>query len=334
MEEHMRRRRGSLVGPLILIAFGLIFLLNNLGFLSWSVWEVIFRLWPILLIAIGLDLLLRSRWGAGGWATAVSVAILVALLSVAGFAAWLLAPQSIFGEGLYDQSFGVKPRVTGLALGGALRSESINQPLGNADSAEVELNLGVGTMNVAAMDRPDGLIEGTLILQENERVSQDLRVVGNTAQFRLHNETLSVFHGDGPYRGDDRQWDLWLNPEVPMKLKIAGGVGKVDLDLSRLRLSSLELHAGVSKTDLVLPRSGQLQATVEGGIGKLSVQVPRGMAARLQVEQGLTSVDVMGNYRRQGNVYVSPGYEGARNRVDLILKGGIGKITVQEYDVQ
>jgi len=57
-----RRWRGSLVGPIILIGLGIVFLLNNLGLLSWSVWEVILRLWPILLIAIGLDILLGRRW--------------------------------------------------------------------------------------------------------------------------------------------------------------------------------------------------------------------------------------------------------------------------------
>ena len=72
MNERKRRarpeqsRRGSLVGPVILLGLGIVFLLNNLGVLEWSVWEVIFRLWPVLLIAAGLDFLIgrRSVWGS------------------------------------------------------------------------------------------------------------------------------------------------------------------------------------------------------------------------------------------------------------------------------
>ena len=39
-----RKQRGSLVGPVILIGLGVVFLLNNLGVLAWSVWEVILRI--------------------------------------------------------------------------------------------------------------------------------------------------------------------------------------------------------------------------------------------------------------------------------------------------
>lgn len=51
-----------------------------LGLLSWSVWEVILRLWPILLIAIGLDILLGRRWAWGSWLVA---AIVLGLLLIA-----------------------------------------------------------------------------------------------------------------------------------------------------------------------------------------------------------------------------------------------------------
>ena len=64
--EGQKSRRGSLVGPVILIGLGIVFLLNSLGLLAWSVWEVIFRLWPILLIAGGLEIILNrvSAWGS------------------------------------------------------------------------------------------------------------------------------------------------------------------------------------------------------------------------------------------------------------------------------
>jgi hypothetical protein len=48
------RRRGFPVGPIILIAFGVMFLLMNFNFISF---ERIVRYWPLLLIAIGVYLL-------------------------------------------------------------------------------------------------------------------------------------------------------------------------------------------------------------------------------------------------------------------------------------
>lgn len=75
--------RGSIVLPLLLIAAGVILLLNKLEHLPWTVWDLLGKLWPILLIALGLDILFgRSalRWALGiALAVLVAVAVLVAL---------------------------------------------------------------------------------------------------------------------------------------------------------------------------------------------------------------------------------------------------------------
>lgn len=50
-------------GSIVLILVGLIFLLINLDIVSWS---MIFRFWPVLLIAVGVSILLRSKhWFVG-----------------------------------------------------------------------------------------------------------------------------------------------------------------------------------------------------------------------------------------------------------------------------
>ena len=91
MDEE-RGRRGGLFGPVILIGLGVVFLLNNLGILDWSVWEVIVRLWPVLLIAAGLDVLIGRRSALG------SLLSLVLTLAVLGGALWLLGTGAITGQ--------------------------------------------------------------------------------------------------------------------------------------------------------------------------------------------------------------------------------------------
>src|SRR5512139_225381 len=78
-----RERHGGVVGPVILISLGVIFLLNNLGWLDWSVWSTVLRLWPVLLIGAGLDILFgrRSMWG--------SLLVALLLLAVLAGAIWL-----------------------------------------------------------------------------------------------------------------------------------------------------------------------------------------------------------------------------------------------------
>src|SRR4030067_1428909 len=59
MESH--HDRGGLVAPIILIGVGLVFLVTNLGMLSTSIWGVLLRIWPVILIAMGIDLLIGRR---------------------------------------------------------------------------------------------------------------------------------------------------------------------------------------------------------------------------------------------------------------------------------
>ena len=103
-------RRGGLIGPVILIGLGVVFLLNNLGILSWSIWTVIFRLWPVLLVAAGLDLLLgrRSVWGSL-LALVLTVAIVAGVLGL--FGAGIMPGRAAAGEEISQ------------ALDGATRAE-------------------------------------------------------------------------------------------------------------------------------------------------------------------------------------------------------------------
>jgi hypothetical protein len=58
--------RQGVAAPTIFIAVGTVILLDNLNIVQWNVWQVILSLWPVLIVAIGLDLLVarRSIWGA------------------------------------------------------------------------------------------------------------------------------------------------------------------------------------------------------------------------------------------------------------------------------
>jgi hypothetical protein len=83
-----------------------------------------------------------------------------------------------------------------------------------------------------------------------------------------------------------------------------------------------------------MPAHGKFQAHVSGGIGEVTVRIPSGLAARIHLSAGLGSTDISGVYQRQGDLYVSPGFDAAGDRVELEVSGGVGKVTVQEVSSQ
>lgn len=55
MEEARKEAAGSPFGAFLLITVGLILLLNNFGVLPWSIWNIIWRFWPVVIIIAGLE---------------------------------------------------------------------------------------------------------------------------------------------------------------------------------------------------------------------------------------------------------------------------------------
>jgi hypothetical protein len=307
MDEKRDDRRRSLVGPVILIGLGVVFLLNNLGILAWSVWEVILRLWPILLVAAGLDLLLgrRSIWG--------SLLALVLTATIVAGVLWLVG--------------------SGIISGPASPAEEISQSLGDATQARVVIAPAVGTLRVGSLPESNDLVAGTIRPISGERVARDFRVEGETAILTLQSEgTFTAFSPFAGGWGDQRGWDLELNPDVPLQLEISLGVGESRADLTSMQVSDLNVSMGVGQTTVILPAEGRFQARIDGAIGQTVVLIPAGLEARVQIDTGIAGSQLPGNYRRQDDVYTSPGYAGADNRVDLEVSQAIGNISIRLFE--
>ena len=296
-----KRRNTSILGPVILIALGTILLLNTLGVLDWSVWWDILRLWPLLLIAIGVDLLIgrRSIWGG----------LVVALLVLGVLAGVVWQSQS-----------GAPP--SGMA------SQPIEQPLGGATQAEVSLAPAIGELRLEALREAANLVEGTVYLDKGEKIEENLTVQGNRATYTLKSGQVPWV----PFTGQagQRLWDLGLSPGVPLTLKVNSGVGANNLDLSGLTLDELSVSTGVGRTVVTLPAEGGFSANISQGIGEVVVVVPEGLGVRIKANTALAARDMPDDFVSAGeNVYTSPGYATAEQRVDLEAGIAIGKLTVR-----
>jgi hypothetical protein len=65
------------------------------------------------------------------------------------------------------------------------------------------------------------------------------------------------------------------------------------------------------------------------GLNTISVHIPVGMAARVQVDSGIGNVSISPSHQRNGNIYTSNGFNGANNRLELRIHGGIRRVSVE-----
>jgi hypothetical protein len=218
-----------------------------------------------------------------------------------------------------------------LGMGAQLVHKPVSQPLGAAARADVTIAMGVGQLRIGALDQPSNLIAGDISYSDRSSVDPSFALRGDTASFTLReqdSQANSLFKDSD----DAAVWDLRLNPATPMRLTLETGVGNGTIDLALLHVAELDLKTGIGTTTLTLPGQGQVQARISGGVGNTAIVIPAGVAVRLSIDTGVGNVNFPDSYRHEGNVYVSPDFATATNRVDLTASSGIGNITIKQIN--
>lgn len=297
-----RERNVTLLGPVLLIAVGVILLMNTLGILDWSIWWSLLRLWPILLIAAGLDLLIgrRSTWGA--------LVVAALMLAVLAGALWWAA--------------------SGASMGGQ-DSRIIQQSLGAATQADVALNPAVGILRVDALPESADLIRGTVPAGDGLGVEEEYAQQGEQATYSL-TTSGEVLAPNFTGWDQDQVWDLGLSPAPSLQLWTNMGAGQIELELSDLNVRGLEAENGLGFTTVTLPAEGSYQASISQAMGGITIVVPKGLAVRISIDTALASRNLPSDFVREGDdVYTSPGYGTATDRADLNVSVAMGLLTVR-----
>jgi hypothetical protein len=298
------------IGPLILIFIGGVFLLENTGYLPPNFWVNLWRLWPVVLVLIGIELLLAHR---------------VPWLVLVGLAAIVLIVGSVW------INIGT-PRSTDAGFTTTTSQTSLE----GATQATVTLRFGAGSLNLGPILQPQPDQLASMTFQGPQQLAPQPRytVSGDVGQLEY---VSNPGRGPGffPFvdgRSDAAQMDLTLAPTVPItSLNIQTGATDAHLDLSSLRVSSLQMSIGAATTWLRFPEAaGQTAAHISGGASTLTIEIPQGVAAQIQLRGGLSTVNVDQSRFPQvsDNLYRSPNYDTATNRVDLSIETGVTTIQI------
>lgn len=305
MSNSESRRGNQVVLPILLILAGVLVLAGNLGWLAWgSIWDLV-NLWPVILIAVGVDLLTAGRYR---WIVA-AVTIVVLALGMTGRVPFL-----------------------GTGPGTAAETHVVQIPVDGAERAEISLRVGVSELEVSALSGGDALVSGEVRTAEGETFTQDVQRRGGTADVELVSEHRGIGNIGG---GGNRGWDLAIARGIPTDLTISTGVGRSQLDLRDIVLTGLRVDAGVGEmvATLPLPTEGSYQASFDTGVGATTVRVPEDAAVRIAIDTGLGGVTARGGFDALGgDVYQTSGYANADERIEIRIDGGVGAITIERVD--
>lgn len=297
--DHIIRGEGWVWGVLS-IAFGAVFLLSNFGYLPGNAFNMLLRFWPLILIAIGLDIILRGRSPL-----VTGAAVLVTLAIVGG----------IFWFALFNV--------------GGLGSQPIPvaQPLDGAERAIVRLSNPAGGLDLRASASTNLLVEGEINLASQQKLDTRYRVEDGLGSYSLGSSGAVFLPWSGGFQAPS--WRLKLNNSLPITLETSTGAGDQTLDLRGLDLTTLNASVAVGQLTVTLPEDDAFNGQLSNPIGSLTVIVPRGALVELQVDTAMTGRNIDREFRAEGEYLYSPGANQENARIRLRLEQPMGVLTLR-----
>ncbi|HEX8872693.1 MAG TPA: toast rack family protein [Candidatus Acidoferrum sp.] len=314
MARDGRTRSGSILFPMILIGLGVLMLMS-IQLPYFDPWPILGRYWPLLLILAGGGMLFdrtrREQAPQGRPVFPVGV--------IAGTLVFALLLGILLWRG---HSFERRERWSAPS---ARARETRTVEKQDAKAARMTLHMPAGELRLKG--GATALLHADFYSSGNWS-TPDVRysVEGGVGALEIDQS------GGGQFMPkSDNTWDLQVNNEIPLELKIDMGAGRCDLNLARVDLTRLDLNigAGQAQVDLTGERAKDLEAVIHGGVGQATVRLPRAVGVVVVAHGGLGSINVHGLKEDDGR-YVNEAYGKAPNTLRLTVEGGIGQIILNE----
>ena len=324
-------RKTSFFWPVVLVGAGVILLLKNFGVLQDFNFNFLFRLWPLLLVVVGLDLIFGRQFP---W-----VGALIGLLAVGAIIVFLF----------FAPSMGINPPA-------GVRTEVLSTPLENTERVKYNLDTAAEPVHISALQNSEDLFKATIVHRGfiNFNVTGENEKEITLSQTTTSEDRISVVPGLV-----NLKWEISLTPAIPSIINLDGGSGALKIDLEGIALEALRANLGSGASDITLPESAtaytveidsgsgavnlsladetELTLTLSSSSGAFTIWVPQGAALKVEVlDDGSGSVrlpvdlELMeGDGDFENDIWQSPGFESAENQVVIrILDRGSGSITI------
>ena len=296
MNEKPRYHGLSVFGPFLFIGLGIILLLQQQGMVQWSIWDIAFRFWPLLVIAVGVDILVARRSFLG------AVAGLIVLLALLLGGIYLMGP--------------------GPAHGTVISSKAVSYPLEGASSAEYDLSSGAGNIQIGPLPAASAsVIEGTLGQTVSGSVTPDHKLSNGKAIVSIQTNRPQVYFFS---RGDEFLWNLSLARKIPLDVRLNWGAGEIIANLADLDPTLVDVKIGVGHLSLVLPSGGDLNVTISVGVGAAEISVPAGASISVECTTGIGTCNLPNGTGFWNQSYTSPGYDTAKFHIKIAISMGVG----------
>ena len=337
-------KANKIIKGLTLVLIGIIFLANTFGILEWSVWSNIFKLWPLLLVSLGLSLILRGK----GLSFLGPLIILLAIILGAG-----AIYMGINFEGKIVSEVKTLSREIVIEIQKAPEVElvpEVETPSETETAPEVESAQEVEVTPEIEEYPPieKATIElkfnsGKLILKEFTPLLYEFISQYQYKEFepfekfsRTEKEAnIIIYHSPVTEKrissNIKNNWELKLNNQIIYNLSIATGAINMDSDLSGFKVEKLYIESGVSNINLVVPKYNS-KIIINTGVSNIDIAIPKEVGAMLNIDSGI-AIKNLDDFIKRNDTYISNNYDNSEFKTEIEIDCGVSRINIYYLDI-
>lgn len=292
------------LGGIILLFTGAAFLASQLlpGGQNSDLWKTFTTFWPILIILYGVDCLFADHSSLGiALAVAAIVISIYAVLNMLDIPIWKKIPSFDFqmtsSESPWKMTAGPEmPRPQSNPnpeWRPKPETDPYHQTIEYPDRGYYRVNTDIkvagGTFKLQQGGNMDHVLSGKITLAENETLSKNQNLSGDTVYYSLHSRASSE-------PGTKSQWDLFLNPNKTHEINVQMYTGRMIVDFRGLNLSGAKLSNNYGNIDVMAPLYSETVIHISNtSAGTVRVFIPRGGAVLCHIS-GTENVEYPNGY--------------------------------------
>lgn len=341
----MKRSNSIFWGGLLLV-FGVVWLLRNMGYLQLD-WYEISRFWPVLLILAGIIILVSGgeRRSVGGGIAGILVAVAVLggithrterALDRSGNG-WNFKWDADDDEWDFGDRRNRRERNRGYdqeeedstSSSRKMQNQHYEYDMEN-DLREATLNFegGAGEFNLKGTTSKLFEADSKSSLGGFESTIRNNRNANSAViDFKMEDNQVKLKNGD-----IKNKVDFKLNPDAIWNIDLGIGAGKADFDLSDHKVKSLKVSTGVADLDLRLGDAvSEATVDIESGVASVTLEIPESVGCEVRID-GALNVKNLDNFDKVSEgVYRTPGYDNTSRKIKVSYEGGLSKVKIRRY---
>lgn len=299
---------------ILLIALGALFLLKNLDIIYFSWWDI-WRLWPVVLVFIGISLLPVK----GGIKALLSLAtIILAAVMLLTNPSW--GPRWPF-EIRWERHSDRSDRTTSKKIEEQRISEEFET---GTTEVLLEFDAAAGDFNI------EGITSELFEFEKEGNLGQynySIKDLGERKE--IHITLDNVISGR---RNIKNRVDMSLNPVPVWDMNIDVGAAEIDLDLRDFMIDELSIDGGASSIDVYM---GELYATstidINAGASSIVVRIPETVACEVNSDAILSSKNLQGFKKVSSGTYITDNFSDAEKNIVINVDVAVSSLTVKRY---